>query len=123
MYDSNIKTPKSFFDKNDDFKNNKELNNNFNLTEEKISLEESKVIGVLDNTFIICTHKSGILIIDQHGAHERVLFERALKTLNEESGSSQQLLFPVTMDLMASQFALVQAFLHSPIQKLLLHNL
>ena len=64
----------------------------------------------LHSTYICAQIKDGFVLIDQHGAHERVLFERALKTLNEESGSSQQLLFPVTMDLMASQFALVQEY-------------
>ena len=104
LYDSNIKTPKSFFDKNDDFKNNKELNNNFNLTEEKISLEESKVIGVLDNTFIICTHKSGILIIDQHGAHERINFESILEDLKKKKNIGQSLLEPIIIDINESKF-------------------
>ena len=51
------------------------------------------------------------MLIDQHAAHERVLFERALKTMDYESAPSQQLLFPVTMDLMIPQIALVREHL------------
>ena len=96
--DSNIETSKSFIDKNDDFEDNKELNDKFNLTEEKISLKESKVIGTLDNTFIICTHKSGILIIDQHGAHERINFESILEDMNNNN-IGQRLLEPIIIDI------------------------
>jgi DNA mismatch repair protein MutL len=101
--DSNIETSKSFIDKNDDFEDNKELNDKFNLTEEKISLKESKVIGTLDNTFIICTHKSGILIIDQHGAHERINFESILEDMNNNN-IGQRLLEPIIIDINVTKF-------------------
>ena len=101
--DSNIETSKSFIDKNNDFEDNKELNEKFNLTEEKISLKESKVIGTLDNTFIICTHKSGILIIDQHGAHERINFESILEDMNNNN-IGQRLLEPIIIDINVTKF-------------------
>lgn len=62
----------------------------------------------LHNAYILAQVKGGFMLIDQHAAHERVLFERALKTLGDESAPSRQLLFPVTLDLMAPQVALVR---------------
>ena len=55
----------------------------------------------MNQSFIITTVKSGILLIDQHLAHTRVLFERFLKQLENGSGVSQQELFPqaVTLNL------------------------
>lgn len=65
----------------------------------------------LHNAYIFAQVKDGFVLIDQQGAHERVLFERALQTMDRESAPSQQLLFPVTMDFMVPQFALVQEHL------------
>ena len=62
----------------------------------------------LHNAYILAQVKDGFVLIDQHAAHERVLFEQALKTMAHESAPSRQLLFPVTLDLMVTQIALVQ---------------
>ena len=62
----------------------------------------------LHNAYILAQVKGGFMLIDQHAAHERVLFERALKTMGHESAPSRQLLFPVTLDLMVPQIALVR---------------
>ena len=62
----------------------------------------------LHNAYIFAQVKDGFILIEQHGAHERVLFERALQTMDRESAPSQQLLFPVTMDLPVPQLALVR---------------
>ncbi len=62
----------------------------------------------LHNAYIVAQVRDGFILIDQYAAHERVLFERALQTMDRESAPSQQLLFPVTLDLMVPQFALVQ---------------
>ncbi len=62
----------------------------------------------LHNAYILAQVKGGFMLIDQHAAHERVLFEQALKTMGHESAPSRQLLFPVTLDLMVPQIALVR---------------
>jgi DNA mismatch repair protein MutL len=60
-------------------------------------------LGQLDESFIIATDDEGLLLIDQHVAHERVLFDkyRALET--ERRTDSQQLLVPETFDLTPAQ--------------------
>lgn len=57
--------------------------------------------------YIIRASKTGLMIIDQQTAHERVLFEKYLGRLKGAPGNSQQSLFPQTVTLPASDFALV----------------
>ncbi|MBI4552871.1 MAG: DNA mismatch repair endonuclease MutL [Candidatus Latescibacteria bacterium] len=65
----------------------------------------------LHNTYIFAQIKGGLVIIDQHVAHERILFERALAAIRESAGTSQQLMFPITVDLTMPQFAIVKDYL------------
>ncbi len=51
-------------------------------------------IWQLHNKYLICQIKTGVMIIDQHVAHERVLYERAVDVMNQNVPNSQQLLFP-----------------------------
>src|SRR5437870_112370 len=62
-------------------------------------------LGQLDESFIIATDDEGLLLIDQHVAHERVLFDkyRALET--SRRAESQQMLIPETFDLTPAQAA------------------
>lgn len=53
----------------------------------------------IHNRYILSKIKSGITIIDQHTAHERILFERAVRSRNKQGSLSQQLLFPQTLEL------------------------
>ncbi len=53
----------------------------------------------LGQRYILATVRSGIIIIDQQRAHERVLFESYLEKLEKQNASSQQLLFPVNLHL------------------------
>jgi len=65
-------------------------------------------LGQFRDTFIIAVDDEGVSIIDQHVAHERVLFERVMERLSSGRLESQQLLLPMVMDLTASaQQALV----------------
>lgn len=61
-------------------------------------------IWQLHNKYIICQIKTGLMIIDQHVAHERVLYERAIDVMNEAAPNSQQLLFPQKIDLKPWQY-------------------
>lgn len=55
------------------------------------------IIGFLFDTYIVATAESGLLIIDQHAAHERVMFERLLRHENGNP-ASQRLLLPITFE-------------------------
>ena len=48
-------------------------------TSKKFRPEELEVIGVVENTYLIAKMDDGLVLIDQHAAHERILYERILK--------------------------------------------
>ena len=56
-------------------------------------------LGQFRDTFIIAIDDEGIAIIDQHVAHERVLFERFMQQLTERPLESQGLLIPLVLEL------------------------
>jgi DNA mismatch repair protein MutL len=56
-------------------------------------------LGQFRDTFIIAMDDDGIAIIDQHVAHERVLFERIMQRLTERPLESQRLLVPIMLDM------------------------
>ncbi|MGD8816058.1 MAG: DNA mismatch repair protein MutL, partial [Acidobacteriota bacterium] len=62
-----------------------------------------------DNTYIVAADRQGLLIIDQHVAHERVLYEQVLAQLECRGIESQQLLVPETLELSAAEAAAVEA--------------
>ena len=94
------------------------------LTEElEIDLESEEVTGSIFNQqeeksnpteyfqvhekYILCMVKSGMILIDQHRAHRRILYEDFLVKLSEEKTASQQLLFPITPDFSHGEVGLL----------------
>jgi DNA mismatch repair protein MutL len=68
-------------------------------------------VGQLHESFIIATDDEGLLLIDQHVAHERILFDKFRRSETERNIESQNLLLPETLDLSPAQlaaFALVE---------------
>ena len=61
----------------------------------------------LHRTYVLAPVRGGLVIIDQHAAHERILYEEALARLQGEHGIAQQLLFPTLVDLTNDQFELL----------------
>src|SRR5262249_7901009 len=59
-------------------------------------------LGQFRDTFIIAVDGEGVAIIDQHVAHERVLFERAMERLTSGPLESQRLLVPIVMEVAPS---------------------
>ena len=84
------------------------------LRQEMVTRQESEVkeeipfILQLHNKYILSQIKSGLMIIDQHVAHERVLYEKALNRLEADIPFSQQLLFPKSMQLDPARYQLLK---------------
>jgi DNA mismatch repair protein MutL len=66
-------------------------------------------LGQLDESFIIATDNEGLLLIDQHVAHERVLFDKYRALESARAPESQHLLIPETFDLTPAQTAVFDA--------------
>ncbi|MCW7753109.1 DNA mismatch repair endonuclease MutL [Desulfobotulus sp. H1] len=60
---------------------------------------ELKVIGQLHESYILCESESGLVVVDQHAAHERVRYEALRKRHTEGRGLAQQLLVPYVVEL------------------------
>ncbi len=65
----------------------------------------------LHDAYVLTQIRSGLVIVDQNAAHERILYERAHHSLDNGLGMSQQLLFPQTTDYAPSEFALLKMLL------------
>jgi DNA mismatch repair protein MutL len=57
----------------------------------------------LRRTWLLFERDDGVILIDQHSAHERVLFEQFMESLARDATSSQKLLFPLTLHLAPSE--------------------
>ena len=64
-----------------------------------LSLPILRVIGQLSNTYIIAEGPEGLYLIDQHAAHERILYERVLAQWSRQEVEVQGLLEPITIEL------------------------
>ncbi|MBZ5682212.1 MAG: DNA mismatch repair endonuclease MutL [Acidobacteriia bacterium] len=69
------------------------------------SLATLRPLGQIRNSFILAVNEDGLWIIDQHVAHERVLFERVLKQRAVQRVESQRLLMPIVLELSPAQQA------------------
>lgn len=69
--------------------------------------EKEQTTYQLNNKYIISTIKSGMVIIDQHRAHQRVLYEEFLKNITVKESVSQQLLFPLVLSYSNNELAMI----------------
>ena len=58
-----------------------------------------RVVGQLHNTYIVCESDAGLVLIDQHAAHERIFFEKLQQSHGDRPAAAQKLLVPETLEL------------------------
>jgi DNA mismatch repair protein MutL len=66
---------------------------------QKAGFSAMRVIGQFHNTYIVCESEAGLILIDQHAAHERVLYEQFSARASGAQLSAQRLLVPETIEL------------------------
>ena len=65
---------------------------------------ELRVLGQLNETYILCEGRGELVIIDQHAAHERITLYELMKNAQSQIGSVQRLLSPIIIELAAQRF-------------------
>ena len=70
---------------------------------EQVSASKIQPLGQMHDSFIIAVDDEGLLLIDQHVAHERILFDKYRKSETDRPIESQNLLLPETIDLSPAQ--------------------
>ncbi len=75
------------------------------------SINLNSMVWQLHNRYIVSQIKSGLAFIDQHVAHERILYEKALDAFDQSPIFSQQLLFPQTIEFSNEDFSIIEKFI------------
>jgi len=75
--------------------------------EQKPKAADYRIIGVLGKLYVLLEGKEGLVLMDQHAAHERVLFEEMKRRMETEGVPSQRLLTPIMVDLPPRDFDLI----------------
>lgn len=78
------------------------------LSSEETQPTSEKPLFQLHRSYIVSQIKSGLLLIDQQAAHERILYEKYLQQLSSGKSASQQLLFPESLELSTIEAGMLQ---------------
>lgn len=78
------------------------------LFDGELHIETTQSTYQFQNKYIISTIKSGMLMIDQHRAHQRILYEGLLKSMTVKEAVSQQLLFPLQLHFTGSELTILK---------------
>ncbi|GGD78246.1 MAG: DNA mismatch repair endonuclease MutL [Emticicia sp.] len=118
---SNTENWRKLFDGLEGFKPNNQANLDFepepmtmgskanDISDESRRIAEIQEITAIQiqNRFIVAQAKSGMMLIDQRAAYERILYEKYYNNLKNKKSFTQQLLFPKTLDLQPADYQLV----------------
>ena len=67
----------------------------------------TEILGIYDKSYILCSGGAGLMIVDQHAAHERVMFEAIVADYERGEVVSQSLLLPAVLELPPPQLSLL----------------
>lgn len=70
-----------------------------------------RIVGVIGRLYVVMESDRGLVLLDQHAAHERILFEQVLDRMQHGNAPSQRLLLPETMELSARDAQFVRELL------------
>lgn len=76
--------------------------------ERELSTPPAARLWQLHDTYLLAETRDGLLIIDQHSAHERILFERLMSDFAAGGATSQRLLFPMTIRLSPAECRVIE---------------
>ena len=76
------------------------------------TLSRPKILAQLKNSYLLGEDEDGLFIIDQHAAHERILFDQYTQTYKDTPITAQPLLFPVPLKLLPSERMIIKEQLH-----------
>ena len=74
-----------------------------------VLIESQQLSFQLQRKYIVSTIKSGLLVIHQHRAHQRILFERFMEEITMEKAVTQQLLFPLELEFGKKEMGILEA--------------
>lgn len=73
-------------------------------SEAKVAVAEGAAMWQVHNQYILVEVADGLLFVDQQAAHERINYDRAMAQIDGATGESQQLLFPIQLEMGAADF-------------------
>jgi DNA mismatch repair protein MutL len=73
--------------------------NHTRQTTPSMAPQQFQIIGVLNRLYVLMENANGLVLVDQHAAHERILFEELRRRMENEGVPAQKLLLPHTFDL------------------------
>jgi len=77
------------------------------MQQKEESVQTDRNIIQLKKKYILSPVKSGLMIIDQKRAHERILYERFMQSIERNDATSQKVLYPISIEFSAAEFALL----------------
>ncbi len=81
------------------------------VSEETIDFKGMTLIGQAMNLYLLCEKNEQLIVIDQHAAHERILYEKLKQGYLTKKMAGQSLLFPVTVELSPRQLDIIERHL------------